>query len=95
MTYCDCVSVVFFAGSLALADVVPLEMMACGEVGRVVQVKGAPEVVHRLAEMGLRERVRIRMVQPGRPCIVAVEDHRLSFRADDGIEVLVALDGGA
>ena len=77
-----------------MVNVIPLELMACGEVGRVVQVVGAPEVVHRLAEMGLRERVRIRMVQRGRPCIVAVEDHRLSLRADDGIEVLVALNGG-
>jgi Fe2+ transport system protein FeoA len=68
-------------------------MMASGEVGRVVQVVGVPEVVHRLAEMGLQEQVRIRMIQQGSPCIVAVEDHRLSFRAADEIKVLVALNG--
>ena len=39
------------------------------------------------------ERPFVRMVQPGRPCIVAVEDHRLSLRADDEVEILVALQG--
>ncbi len=76
-----------------MENIVPLELMACGEVGHVVQVDGPPDVVHRLAEMGLRERAFVRMVQPGRPCIVAVEDHRLSLRADEDVEILVALQG--
>ena len=75
----------------SLENVVPLELMAAGEVGHVVQVDGSPEVVHRLAEMGLREQSRILMIQPGRPCIVAVGDHRLSLRTDDEAEILVAL----
>jgi Fe2+ transport system protein FeoA len=74
-----------------LENIVPLDLMAAGEVGQIVQVDGLPEVVHRLAEMGLREQSRVVMIQPGRPCIVAVGDHRLSLRTDDEAEILVAL----
>ncbi len=74
-----------------MENIVPIELMAAGEVGHVVQVDGAPDVVHRLAEMGLREQARILMIQPGSPCIVAVGDHRLSLRMDDEAEILVAL----
>jgi Fe2+ transport system protein FeoA len=65
--------------------------MAAGEVGHVAQVGGSPVIVHRLAEMGLREHSRILMIQPGKPCIVAVDGHRLSLRTDDEAEILVAL----
>ena len=78
-------------GDSGLENIVPLELMACGEFGHVVQVDGPPEIVHRLAEMGLREQASIRMIQPGSPCIIAVNDHRLSLRADEEVEVLVAL----
>ena len=76
-----------------MENIVPLELMSAGEVGHVVQVDGSPDVVHRLAEMGLREEVRVMMVQPGSPCIVAVGDHRLSLRTDGDAEILVALTG--
>ncbi len=74
-----------------MENIVPLELMAAGEMGHVVQMEGSPDVVHRLAEMGLREQARILMVQPGSPCIVAVGDQRLSLRMDDDAEILVAL----
>ncbi len=66
--------------------------MACGESGQVIQVDGSLDVVHRLAEMGLREQVDIRMVQPGCPCIIALNGHRLSLRVDDDVEIFVALN---
>ena len=78
-------------GDSGLENIVPLELMACGEFGHVVQVDGPSEIVHRLAEMGLREQAGIRMIQPGSPCIIAVNDHRLSLRTDEEVEVLVAL----
>ena len=78
-------------GYCRLENIVPLELMACGEFGHVVQIDGPADVVHRLAEMGLREQASVRMVQPGRPCIVAVNDQRLSLRADEEVEILVAL----
>ena len=73
-------------------NIVPLELMACGEVGVVAQIDGPAEIVHRLAEMGLRERASVRMVQPGRPCIIAVDEHRFSLRADEDVRILVALN---
>jgi len=75
-----------------LENIVPLDLMAAGETGQVLQVDGSPDVVHRLAEMGLREQVRVMMIQPGSPCIVAVGDHRLSLRMDNEAEVLVSLN---
>ncbi len=74
-----------------MENIVPLELMAAGEVGHVVQIDGSPEVVHRLAEIGFRERSVVRMIQPGRPCIIAVNDQRLSLRSEDELEILVAL----
>lgn len=71
--------------------IVPLEMMSSGEQGRVSALDGSPEFVVRLEEMGLREGVRIRMVQPGCPCILAVNDHRFSLRFDNRATVLVEL----
>lgn len=72
-------------------NIVPLELMASGEQGIVVQIDGPGETVHRLAEMGLRERSCVRMVQPGRLCIIAVDEQRFSLRTDDDIEILVSL----
>ena len=71
--------------------VVPLEMMSTGEQGRVCTLDGAPEFVVRLEEMGLREGARVRMVRSGSPCILAVNDHRLSLRFDHSATVLVEL----
>lgn len=78
-------------GSFQLENIVPLTLMAVGEAGQVVQVDGSADVVHRLAEMGLREQAHIRMVQPGCPCIIALNDQRLSLRADYDVEILVVL----
>ena len=78
-------------GAFVLENIVPMELMAAGEVGHVVQLDGTPEIVHRLAEMGLREQSRVLMIQPGKPCIVAIGDHRFSMRTDDNAEILVAL----
>lgn len=74
-----------------MENLIPMDLMAAGETGRVVQVDGSPDVVHRLAEMGLREQAHVLMIQPGSPCIVAVGDHRLSLRTADEAEIFVAL----
>lgn len=81
-------------GNLSLENIVPLTLMASGEAGIVIQVDGSADVVHRLAEMGLREQAFIRMVQPGCPCIIALNDQRLSLRTDDDVEILIALRDG-
>jgi ferrous iron transport protein A len=69
--------------------IVPLELMSSGEQGRVCTLDGSPEFVVRLEEMGLREGARVRMVRTGSPCILAINDHRLSLRFDDSATVLV------
>ena len=64
-------------------------MLRSGECGRIAQVDGDEQFVNRLAEMGFREGVGVRMVRVGRPCIVAVDDQRMTFRSDELALVLV------
>lgn len=73
---------------------VPLELLKTGEEGRVSDVDGDRSTVMRLAEMGLRQGVAVRMVKAGRPCIVAVGNHRLSYRVEDSTVVLVEVTTG-
>jgi ferrous iron transport protein A len=73
----------------ASMPIVPLHLLLPGQSGRVCDVSGNSAMVVRLDEMGLREGVEIRMVQPGEPCIVAFQDHRLTFRGEEEIAVLV------
>ncbi|MEX0716120.1 MAG: FeoA family protein [Planctomycetaceae bacterium] len=75
-----------------MPQVVPLEMLRAGERGRIHDVHGRLELVGRLEEMGFRAGAAIRMVRPGSPCIIALEDHRLSFRGEQAAFVLVELE---
>lgn len=74
-----------------MSQVVPLELLKSGEHGRVCDVDGRPEFVHRLEEMGLRPGVTVRMLRPGSPCILDLNHQRLSFRAEQAASVLVEL----
>ena len=75
--------------SSAVSQTLPLELLAAGERGLVVQVDGDPNLVVRLEEMGLHSGVRICMVRPGSPCILEVNHQRFSFRFDELVTVLV------
>lgn len=77
------------AGANAVSQLVPLELMRAGEEGRIRDIDGRPHLVTRLQEMGLHSGAVVRMVQPGSPCIIAVDNHRLSFRSDDAAMILV------
>ncbi len=70
-------------------DVVPLDCLHAGETGRIADVEGCVETVTRLAEIGLRNGALIRMVQPGSPCILALDNQRLSFRPEECTHVFV------
>ena len=70
---------------------VPLHLLAAGETGCICDVSGESSLVVRLEEMGLREGVYVRMVQPGQPCIIAFDGHRLSFRGENDVTVLVTV----
>lgn len=59
----------------------PLNVMHPGQKGRVQQVLGRAEEVHRLEEMGLRKGALVEMLQTGSPCIVKIGEQRLCFRA--------------
>jgi Fe2+ transport system protein FeoA len=75
-----------------LLNVVPLHLLHPGESGQICDVSGDDHLVRRLDEMGLRVGVSIRMVQPGEPCIVAVDHQRLSFRGEDHAVILVEVE---
>ncbi len=70
-------------------ELIPLGQMAAGCCATVAAVMGVAEQVHRLHELGLRNGVSIEMLQPGSPCIVRLAGHKLCFRADDLLSVLV------
>jgi ferrous iron transport protein A len=78
--------------SAAALPLVPLEMLSAGEQGRIHDLDGPPEFVHRLEEMGLRIGAPVFMVQPGSPCILAVGNHRFSLRMEQAASVLVEVN---
>ncbi|MBW3540964.1 MAG: ferrous iron transport protein A [Planctomycetes bacterium] len=74
---------------MAQARIVPLEDLYAGEGGRIVEIDGAEAAVQRLAEMGLRAGVAVRVLKTGSPAILGLDDQRLSFRPEAGTTVLV------
>lgn len=68
---------------------IPLELLKAGEEGCVSCVEGCERLAHRLAEMGIREGVAIRMIRPGCPCLVAINNHRMSLRIEGSASILV------
>jgi ferrous iron transport protein A len=72
-----------------VSQALPLEMLAAGERGVILDVDGRPEMVVRLEEMGLHAGVRVCMVRPGSPCILKINDQRFSLRFEDAATVLV------
>ena len=72
--------------------ILPMQFLTPGESGCVREIEGEKNLVRRLDEMGLRAGVEVRMVQPGTPCIVALEHQRLSFRGEDEAVVLAEVD---
>ena len=55
----------------------------------MAEVSGEHRCVSRLAELGLRAGCRLRMLQPGKPCLLQVGDCRLCLRADLAALILV------
>ena len=72
-----------------MSQVLPLELLKAGEEGSIHCVDGCESLTHRLAEMGIREGAAIRMIRPGCPCLIAVNDHRMSLRIEGSASVLV------
>lgn len=71
-------------------DLIPMTQLQSGRKAAVGAVLGLPDAVHRLEELGLRQGAVVEMIQTGSPCIVRLGGHKLCFRADELISVLVA-----
>ncbi len=78
-------------GEDEIGEMVPLSLLQAGESGRVGDVVGNVDLVHRLREMGLCDGATVWMIQPGSPCIIGLDGHRLCFRCDDLARVFVQL----
>lgn len=70
-------------------DILPLDMLQCGEWADVTEVHGEPAWVGRMAELGLRAGSRLQMLRSGSPCLLQVGESRLSLRGDDAFQVMV------
>jgi len=68
---------------------IPLQLLNTGETADIVVVGGETSLVTRLNEMGLREGEIVHMVRSGEPCIVAVGNHRLTFRGNETAHIYV------
>jgi ferrous iron transport protein A len=80
-------------GLQEVGEMIPLSLLRAGEAGRVGDVVGNVELVHRLREMGLYNGAKVRMIRPGSPCIIGLDGQRLGFRGDDLARVLVRVAG--
>lgn len=76
-------------------EILPLELLMPGEAGKLAEICGDSRLIHRLEEMGFRPGISIRMVQPGNPCIIAVDDRRISFRGEDAAMIFVTREHAA
>jgi ferrous iron transport protein A len=72
-----------------MGELIPLSLLKSGCTALVGQILGRPEQVHRLEELGLRDGTQVEMLQAGSPCIIRLAGHKLCFRADDLLSVLV------
>ena len=72
-----------------IGQFVPLDLLALNERGRIVDVEGEDAVVHRLEELGVRVGTIVQMLQLGSPCILGINDQRLSFRPESTTTVLI------
>jgi ferrous iron transport protein A len=67
----------------------PLEYLRHGEWADVAEVTGEPLWVGRMADLGLQAGSRVRVLQPGSPCLLQVGGARLSLRGDWTAQILV------
>ena len=67
----------------------PLESLQAGQWADVEDVSGEPGWVGRMAELGVRAGCRLRVLQPGSPCLLQVGGCRLCLRGDCLMQILV------
>jgi Fe2+ transport system protein FeoA len=67
----------------------PLELLRPGEWADIHEVHGDPHWVGRMAELGVRSGSRLRVLQPGSPCLLQIDGSRLSLRGEHSMQILV------
>jgi Fe2+ transport system protein FeoA len=70
-------------------SLMPLELLPSGEWADIAEVNGDSHWVNRMAELGVRVGSRVRVLQPGSPCLLQVGQSRFSLRGDWSLQVLV------
>ena len=78
-----------FEGQCAQPDVCPLSQVKAGSIVCIKQLDAAPEVTHRLRELGLREEQRIRLVSRQSTYICQVCNARLGISEQLADNILV------
>jgi ferrous iron transport protein A len=74
---------------VSVNHLLPLELLGHGEWAEVADMAGEPGWVSRMAELGLQIGSRLRVLQPGSPCLLQVGGTRLSLRGDWATQILV------
>lgn len=69
--------------------IIPLELLRRNEIADVTEVHGEPAWVGRMAELGIRSGCRLRVLQPGQPCVLLVGESRLTVRGHADSQILV------
>ena len=69
--------------------IIPLSLLAAGQIAEVFTVAGVPEHAKRLGELGFRQGVQVQMVRRGSPCIVRLDNSRLCFRDTEVSNIFV------
>ncbi len=67
----------------------PLDMLRAGEIAEVELVSGQDAWIGRLADLGLRQGCRVRVVQAGSPCLLDVGGCKLCLRGTECSQILV------
>jgi Fe2+ transport system protein FeoA len=67
----------------------PVEFLQAGEWAEVADVTGEPAWIGRMAELGIRAGSRLRVLQPGSPCLLQLDGLRISLRGDWSTRILV------
>jgi Fe2+ transport system protein FeoA len=78
-----------FEGHCAQPDVCPLSQIKAGTIVCIKQLDAAPDVTHRLRELGLREEQRIRLVSRQSTYICQVCNARLGISEQLAENILV------
>lgn len=71
------------------ALLLPLDCLRPGEWADIAEITGEPRWVGRMAELGLRAGCRLKVLQPGSPCLLEVAGYRLMLRMEEAIQILV------